>query len=340
MPEQILILDFGSQYTQLIARRVRELNVYCEIHPYNHFPALDDSVKGVILSGSPCSVWDEEAPMVDLGLFRKKVPLLGVCYGAQLMAHTLGGEVLPSEIREYGRAKLNKVHQQNELMKEIPMHSQVWMSHGDTIKQLPADFELIASTPSVDVAAFHIRGEDTYGIQFHPEVTHSTDGLNLLRNFVVHIAGCSQDWTPDVFIESTVAHLQATLGDDKVVLGLSGGVDSSVAAMLIHKAIGATRAIVAGCGDFDGAVGSVQVEGIVQSQGRSGTLAADDKDVGIEGGGAPCDHVGDVSEIPEDVRAVVHDVLRHRIGVTYEAEAENVTSVDIINKIVNEVEVP
>lgn len=239
MNEKILILDFGSQYTQLIARRVRELNVYCEIHPYNHFPALDDSVKGVILSGSPCSVWDEEAPMVDLGLFRKKVPLLGVCYGAQLMAHTLSGEVLPSEIREYGRAKLSKVHQQNELMKEIPMHSQVWMSHGDTIKQLPADFELIASTPSVDVAAFHIRGEDTYGIQFHPEVTHSTDGLNLLRNFVVHIAGCSQDWTPDVFIESTVAHLQAMLGDDKVVLGLSGGVDSSVAAMLIHKAIGA-----------------------------------------------------------------------------------------------------
>ena len=239
MNEKILILDFGSQYTQLIARRVRELNVYCEIHPYNHFPALDESVKGVILSGSPCSVWDKEAPMVDLGIFRKKVPLLGVCYGAQLMAHTLGGQVLPSEIREYGRAKLSKVQQQNELMKEIPMHSQVWMSHGDTIKLLPSDFELIASTPSVDVAAFHIRGEETYGIQFHPEVTHSTDGLNLLRNFVVHIAGCSQDWTPDVFIESTVSHLQEQLGDDKVVLGLSGGVDSSVAAMLIHKAIGA-----------------------------------------------------------------------------------------------------
>ncbi|KYG83206.1 GMP synthase [Roseivirga seohaensis] len=238
MAEQILILDFGSQYTQLIARRVRELNVYCEIHPFNNIPPITDDIKGVILSGSPCSVRDTGSPDLDLSQFRGKLPLLGVCYGAQLMAQKFGGNVLPSEIREYGRAKLNHVDMHSDLMKEINLGSQVWMSHGDTISDLPADFDIIASTPSVKVAAYKIRNEETYGIQFHPEVTHSTEGKELLRNFVVHIANCSQDWTPDVFVESTVAELKEKLGNDKVVLGLSGGVDSSVAAVLIHKAIG------------------------------------------------------------------------------------------------------
>jgi GMP synthase (glutamine-hydrolysing) len=238
MADQILILDFGSQYTQLIARRVRELNVYCEIHPYNHIPQIGENVKGVILSGSPCSVWDENAPDIDFGLFRGKMPVLGVCYGAQLLAHKSGGKVVRSEIREYGRALLSKVDTHFDLLKEISYNSQVWMSHGDTIGSLPENFEVIASTHSVPVAAFKVADEETYGIQFHPEVTHSTEGKNLLRNFVVHISGCRQDWTPDIFIDATVAELKASLGDDKVVLGLSGGVDSSVAAGLIHKAIG------------------------------------------------------------------------------------------------------
>lgn len=238
MAEQILILDFGSQYTQLIARRVRELNVYCEIHPYNNIPELTDDIKGVILSGSPCSVRQEDAPDIDLSLFRKKVPLLGVCYGAQMLAQKSGGKVLPSKIREYGRAKLTKSDQHNDLMKEITIDSQVWMSHSDTIAELPNDFEIIASTASVEVAAFKIKNEETYAIQFHPEVTHTTQGKELLRNFVVHISGCSQDWTPDIFVESTIAELKEKLGNDKVVMGLSGGVDSSVAATLIHHAIG------------------------------------------------------------------------------------------------------
>ncbi len=238
MAEQILILDFGSQYTQLIARRVRELNVYCEIHPYNHSPELTDEIKGVIFSGSPCSVRQDDAPDIPLEMFRKKLPILGVCYGAQLMAQGGGGNVLPSEIREFGRAKLSHVDHHNELMKEINIDSQVWMSHGDTISELPDDFEVIASTPSVKVAAYKVHDEQTYGIQFHPEVTHSVDGKRLLRNFVVHICGCAQDWTPDIFVETTVASLKEKLGNDQVVMGLSGGVDSSVAATLIHRAIG------------------------------------------------------------------------------------------------------
>lgn len=238
MPQQILILDFGSQYTQLIARRVRELNVYCEIHPFNKVPALSPDIKGVILSGSPCSVRQENAPGVDLSLFRGKVPVLGVCYGAQLMAQQLGGNVAPSKIREYGRAKLSAVDHHNELMKEISLDSQVWMSHADTIESIPASFELIASTASVKIAAFQLKNEKTYGIQFHPEVTHSTEGKNLLRNFVVHICQCEQDWTPDQFIETTIADLTNKLGNDKVVMALSGGVDSTVAAVLVHKAIG------------------------------------------------------------------------------------------------------
>ncbi|WP_192349297.1 glutamine-hydrolyzing GMP synthase [Algoriphagus sp. Y33] len=238
MAEQILILDFGSQYTQLIARRVRELNVYCEIHPYNKVPEITSDIKGVILSGSPCSVRDEGSPDLDLDALRGKLPILGVCYGSQLLAQKYGGEVLPSEIREYGRANLNHIDNHYDLLKEMSHGSQVWMSHGDTIKNLPENFEVIAGTDSVRVAAFKIQDEETYGIQFHPEVTHSTEGKNLLRNFVVGICGCAQDWTSDVFIDASISDLKAKIGTDKVVMGLSGGVDSSVAATLIHRAIG------------------------------------------------------------------------------------------------------
>jgi len=238
MAEKILILDFGSQYTQLIARRVRELNVYCEIHPYNKAPNLTDDIKGVILSGSPCSVKEKDAPAINLELYCKKIPVLGVCYGAQYMAEHGGGAVTPSEIREYGRAKLHEINYDHELLKGMSTDSQVWMSHGDTIKSIPDNFEIIASTPSVKVAAFHIKGEETYGIQFHPEVTHSTEGEILLKNFLVNICKCKQDWTPGHFADQSIAALKAKLGDDKVILGLSGGVDSSVAAVLIHRAIG------------------------------------------------------------------------------------------------------
>lgn len=237
MAEQILILDFGSQYTQLIARRVRELNVYCEIHPFNHIPKITADVKGIILSGSPCSVRDAGAPDIDLNQFGS-LPILGVCYGAQLMAHKSGGTVLPSQIREYGRAKLSAVDHHVDLLKEISLDSQVWMSHGDTIASLPDQYEIIASTDSVKVAAFKKKAAPVYGIQFHPEVTHSLEGKNLLRNFVVHICKCSQSWTPDQFVETTVTEIKNKVGNDKVVMALSGGVDSSVAALLVHKAIG------------------------------------------------------------------------------------------------------
>ncbi|MCU0370881.1 MAG: glutamine-hydrolyzing GMP synthase [Bacteroidales bacterium] len=238
MEESILILDFGSQYTQLIARRVRELNVYCEIHPYNKIHEIDESVKGVILSGSPASVRDPEAPVPDLSHIRGRVPVLGVCYGAQWMAHSDGGEVAPSQNREYGRANLSFIHEGNELMKGITGGCQVWMSHGDTILRLPDDFNVIASTTDVAAAGYKIEGEPSYGIQFHPEVYHSTEGMILMKNFVVDICQCSQSWTPALFIESTVHELKEMLGNDKVVLGLSGGVDSSVAAVLLDHAIG------------------------------------------------------------------------------------------------------
>lgn len=238
MAEQILILDFGSQYTQLIARRVRELNVYCEIHPYNKIPAITPDIKGIILSGSPCSVRDEGSPDIDLDSLRGKLPILAVCYGAQLLAQKYGGEVLPSEIREYGRANLDHIDLHYDLLKEMTHGSQVWMSHGDTIKELPSGFEVIASTTSVRVAAFKVDDEETYGIQFHPEVTHSLEGKNLLRNFVVGICECAQNWTSDMFVDTTIAELKQKLGIDRVVMGLSGGVDSSVAATLIHRAIG------------------------------------------------------------------------------------------------------
>jgi GMP synthase (glutamine-hydrolysing) len=238
MQETILILDFGSQYTQLIARRVRELNVYCEIHPFNNPPEITEDVKGVILSGSPYSTLQEDAPQFDLSAIKGALPLLGVCYGAQYMALTSGGKVAPSEIREYGRANLSEVSSESSLFKGISTGSQVWMSHGDTIMDLPVDFEIIASTHDVKVAGYKVRGEETFGIQFHPEVYHSTDGKTLLKNFLYDVVGVSGDWTPAHFVDETVSTLKQQLGDDKVVLGLSGGVDSSVAAMLLHKAIG------------------------------------------------------------------------------------------------------
>ena len=238
MQETILILDFGSQYTQLIARRVRELNVYCEIHPFNNPPEITEDVKGVILSGSPYSTLQEDAPQFDLSQIKGNLPLLGVCYGAQYMALIGGGKVAPSKIREYGRANLSDVST-NTLFEGVPVGSQVWMSHGDTITELPQGFNVIASTEDVHVAGYEVQGEQTYGIQFHPEVYHSKDGKQLLENFLYKIVGVTGDWTPAHFVDETVANLKAQLGDDKVVLGLSGGVDSSVAAMLLHKAIGA-----------------------------------------------------------------------------------------------------
>ncbi|WP_417889522.1 glutamine-hydrolyzing GMP synthase [Xanthomarina gelatinilytica] len=234
----ILILDFGSQYTQLIARRVRELNIYCEIHPFNKIPDKLEEYKAVILSGSPFSVRGENALHPDLSKIRGKKPVLAVCYGAQYLAHFSGGEVAPSDTREYGRAKLSYIKPNEIFFKNINEGSQVWMSHSDTIKHLPTKGVLLASTHDVQNAAFKIEGEETYAIQFHPEVYHSTDGKQLLENFLVHIAKVNQDWTPQSFVEETVEELQQKIGNDKVVLGLSGGVDSSVAAMLLHKAIG------------------------------------------------------------------------------------------------------
>lgn len=236
--EKILILDFGSQYTQLIARRVRELNVYCEIHPFNHMPEIDADVKGVILSGSPASVRDEDAPKPDLSHIKGKLPLLGVCYGAQYLAYAYGGEVEGAPSREYGRAMLSVVAPEDPLMHGLPSPTQVWMSHGDSITSVPANYEVIGSTEDVKYAAYHIGGEMTWGIQFHPEVFHSTDGPKLLSNFVMDICGCAGTWSPASFIDSTVVELKEKIGDDKVIMGLSGGVDSTVAAVLLHKAIG------------------------------------------------------------------------------------------------------
>ena len=238
MQNKVLILDFGSQYTQLIARRVRELNIYSEIKPFNKPPKVLTEYKAVILSGSPYSVRADDAPHPDLSEIKGKKPLLGVCYGAQYLAHFNGGSVEKSNTREYGRANLSHVASDNPFLASINSGSQVWMSHADTIKQLPENTELLASTEDVANAAFKFEGEETYGIQFHPEVYHSTDGKQLLENFLVGIAGLQQDWTPDAFVETTVNELKEKIGSDNVILGLSGGVDSSVAAMLLHKAIG------------------------------------------------------------------------------------------------------
>ena len=236
--EKIIILDFGSQVTQLIGRRLRELNVYCEIYPYNKIPALDSSVKGVILSGSPFSVRDEKAPHPDLSAIKGHFPLLGICYGAQYLAYSGGGEVNASLAREYGRAMLQVVEKDCPLLKGVPEHSQVWMSHGDSIARLPQGGVVIASTADVVNAAYRIEGEKTYAVQFHPEVFHTTEGSRMLANFVFGVCGCKGDWTPASFIETTIADIRAKVGDDKVILGLSGGVDSTVAGVLLHKAIG------------------------------------------------------------------------------------------------------
>jgi len=238
MQNNVLILDFGSQYTQLIARRVRELNIFCEIKPYNKLPEDLSTYKAVILSGSPFSVRAEDAPHPDLSQIQGKKPMLAVCYGAQYLAHFQGGNVAPSNTREYGRANLSFIKTDEPFFEAINVGSQVWMSHSDTIKELPANATRLASTNDVENAAYKLEGEETYAIQFHPEVYHSKDGKQLLENFLVHIAGVAQTWTPDSFVETTVAQLQEKIGTDKVILGLSGGVDSSVAAMLLHKAIG------------------------------------------------------------------------------------------------------
>jgi GMP synthase (glutamine-hydrolysing) len=236
MHEKIIILDFGSQTTQLIGRRIRELNTYCEIVPYNKFPFEDQSVKGVILSGSPFSVNDTNAFKPLLANIRCKYPVLGICYGAQYIAYSSGGKVDKGDSREYGRAHLDMI-EQNELFDGISKGSQVWMSHGDTITSLPQDFDIIASTSDVKAAAYKVKGEQTWGVQFHPEVFHTIDGVRLLNNFL-NICHCKKDWSPASFIESTVKELKQQLGNDKVILALSGGVDSSVTAVLLNKAIG------------------------------------------------------------------------------------------------------
>ena len=236
--EKILILDFGSQYTQLIARKVREHNVYCEIYPYSKFPEPDSTVKGVILSGSPFSVRDEHAPIPNLEKIKGSFPLLGICYGAQYLSHYYGGEVKQSDSREYGRSRLSYIDGENLLLKNLKRNTQVWMSHGDTINTLPTGCKVIASTGEVEFGAYASDHEATWGLQFHPEVYHTTEGKTILYNFLGEICGCQMDWTPDAFVESTVADLKKKLGDDKVVLGLSGGVDSTVASILLHRAIG------------------------------------------------------------------------------------------------------
>lgn len=238
MQEKIIILDFGSQTTQLIGRRIRELDTYCEILPYNKFPYGDETVKGVVLSGSPFSVYNEDAFKTDLSGIIGKYPVLGICYGAQYIAYTYGGEVRSAGTREYGRAHLCSFDKTNPLFAGISDDSQVWMSHGDTITSIPDNFETIASTEDVKIAAYQIKNEKVWGVQFHPEVYHTLEGTRLLCNFVENICGCKRDWSPASFIENTVAELKKTLGDDKVILGLSGGVDSSVTAVLLNKAIG------------------------------------------------------------------------------------------------------
>jgi GMP synthase (glutamine-hydrolysing) len=238
MENNVLIIDFGSQYTQLIARRVRELNIYAEIHPFNKIPSNLNGFKAIILSGSPFSVRDKNAPKIDLDTLINTKPVLAVCYGAQLLANEKGGLVLASNIREYGRANLDYINSDNCIFDNIPKGSQVWMSHGDTIKRLPNNSVLLASTSDVENAAFRIKGKDIYGLQFHPEVYHTKDGKKILENFLLKISKLKQDWTPDSFIDQTVSFLKSELKSDKVILGLSGGVDSTVAAVLLNKAIG------------------------------------------------------------------------------------------------------
>lgn len=236
--EKIIIIDFGSQYTQLIARRIREFNVFCEIHPCSKPPLIDINTKGIILSGSPFSVSDSESPKISVNSYRNNIPVLGICYGAQLLSEMNGGKVERSAKREYGKAELKIIDSQSRLFKNVSLTTQVWMSHGDTIEKLPNNSQLIASTQSVENAAFQFSGELTFGIQFHPEVTHTIEGKTLLKNFVIEICKCTSDWTPEIFISSTIETLINQVGNAQVVLGLSGGVDSTVAAVLLNKALG------------------------------------------------------------------------------------------------------
>ncbi|WP_075602498.1 glutamine-hydrolyzing GMP synthase [Saccharicrinis aurantiacus] len=314
MQEKIIILDFGSQYTQLIARRVREINVYCEIHPYHSIPEMDESVKGVILSGSPYSVRDEKSPKPNLDQIKGKMPLLGVCFGAQYLAHNYGGEVKASNTREYGRANLGFIDKDNELMTGVPDDSQVWMSHGDTIVNLPDSYKIIASTADVNVAAYKIEGETTYAMQFHPEVYHSTDGATILHNFIVSICGCSQDWTPSSFVESTVDSLKKKLGDDKVVLGLSGGVDSTVAGVLLHKAIGDNLTCI-----FvdNGLLRKNEYDNVLDSYKHMGLNV-----IGVDAKKAFLDELAGVSD-PETKRKIIGRVFIE----TFDAEASKINGV-------------
>lgn len=238
MTEKILIVDFGSQFTQLIGRRLREMNVYCEIVPYNNIPVISDEINGVILSGSPFSVRDQKAPLINLDNIKGKIPLLAICYGAQYLARHYGGEVSPSLAREYGRAHITITDSDCPLFKNITDNSQVWMSHGDTIEKLPENGIKVASTDDIVNAAYRIQGENTFALQFHPEVYHTTEGSTILENFVKGVCGCSGNWTPASFIEKTVAEFKTLIGNEKVILGLSGGVDSTVAAVLLNKSIG------------------------------------------------------------------------------------------------------
>jgi GMP synthase (glutamine-hydrolysing) len=312
--EKILILDFGSQYTQLIARRVRELNVYCEIFPYNHFPVPGPDVRGVILSGSPASVRDQNAPFPDLTGIKGMIPLLGVCYGAQYLTHNFGGEVMPSATREYGRARLVFADSTDELFKGITEGTQVWMSHADTIARVPENYRITGSTEDVRVGAFRITGEKTWGIQFHPEVYHTTEGLKMLGNFVNGICGCKADWTPESFVDMTVRSLKEQLGNDKVVLGLSGGVDSSVAALLLDRAIGSNlTSIFVDNGllrkdEFERVLGAYRRMGL----NVKGVDASDDFISALEG----------VSE-PEKKRKIIGRVFIE----TFDREAHSVTGV-------------
>ncbi len=238
MHEMILILDFGSQYTQLIARRIRELQVYCEIYPYKNFPDIDEKIKGVILSGSPFSVQDNDAPVADLRKILSKVPILGICYGAQYLAKYYGGSIVASKIREYGRARLNYVNASSKLMKGVVLNTQVWMSHGDTIRKLPGHCQVVAGTEDVEIAAYQNEKQNIYGLQFHPEVYHTAQGVDILKNFVLNICKATQSWNASSFVKKTVDEIKNKIGSDKVVLGLSGGVDSTVAAVLLKIAIG------------------------------------------------------------------------------------------------------
>ncbi|MDX9772971.1 MAG: glutamine-hydrolyzing GMP synthase [Bacteroidales bacterium] len=296
MQEKILILDFGSQYTQLIARRVRELNVYCEIYPFNNYPVPDESVKGVILSGSPFSVRDTNAPFPDLQAVKGKLPLLGVCYGAQHLTYHYGGEVLPSDHREYGRAKLVEADREDPLFEGVTPGTQVWMSHGDTIARIPEGYRITGSTEDVKVAAFRVEGEKTWGIQFHPEVYHTTEGAKMLGNFVRNICGCSADWTPESFVDMTVKSLREQIGDDRVVLGLSGGVDSSVAALLLDRAIGSRLTSI-----FvdNGLLRSNEYEAVLEAYRKMG--------LNVRGVDAAADFIGGLRGVndPEEKRKII-----------------------------------